>query len=293
MNLNSKYWSYCKEIGVMKEKYSKEKALEAIKKSVSAEVTADPAFKAIVSGLTLNSPQVSVRACMLYKYDINLTYVVGGNIKHGTISEYGQSGVKNALHITDWSGEGEYTVCKNFDALPYTLYNDNNIFTYDEMKNALKGVIDKRVPQGTTSYESTDWSVSCYVVPVLVVLIDHNGKTYQMAHNLQNGYYHWEYPNDPALYAQGKKTGLINALLKVGGVALAILGLIISAGSEAFNWLTIVGLLITGFVAYKTKQPKNHFKNYFVNHPGANMVKPLITAIIVAVLGFVTFIIGL
>ncbi len=293
MYLNKNYYSYCKEIGVMKEMYSRENALEKLKKEIANNSVADPAFKAVVSKLTLNSPQVSLRACMLYRYDINLTYVVNGNIKRGTIAEFGQSGVRSELHITDWGGKGEYTVCQNFDSVPYTLYNDKNIFTFEEMKNALKGVINNRVPKGTTSYESNDWTVSCYIVPVLVVQVEHGGKTYQLAYNLQNGHYHWEWPNDPALYKKGKKVGRISFLLKFVGILLSVIGLIVSATSGNFNFVTIIGVAAAGFIAYKTKKSKNYFKNYFIKNKGAGMVKPLISGILIAALGLITLIIGL
>ena len=138
MYLDSKYYSYCKELGVMKENYSQSGALETLKKAVAGTKTADPAFKAAVSALTLSSAQVSVRACMIYRYDIDLNYVVGGNIKHGRIADFGQCGVNDDLRITEYKDKGDYTVLKDFSSLPYTLYNERNVFTYDAMKKSLE-----------------------------------------------------------------------------------------------------------------------------------------------------------
>ncbi len=290
MNLDSKYWSYCKEIGIMTEKYSKEKALESLKTALIGSKTADPAFKAVVSALTLSSPEVSTRACMLYRYDIDLTYVLGGNIKHGKIADFGQSGVNSSLHITEWSGQGEYTILKDFSSVPYTLYNDKNIFTLDSMKNALKGVIDEQVPKGTTSYESTNWSVSCYVVPVLVALVNFGGKTYQLAYNLQNGYYHWEYPNDPALYAKGKKAGAFNALLKFFGVVLAFIGAATALSKEAYPALLL--LIPTLLITWKGRKGKGYYKNYFVKNPDKGMFKPLFGAVVAFICGLLLFAVG-
>ena len=227
MYLDSKYYSYCKELGVMKENYSQSGALETLKKAVANTKTADPEFKKAVAALTMSSPQVSIRACMIYRYDIELNYVVGGNIRHGRIADFGQCGVHNDLRITEYKDKGDYTVLRDFSSLSYTLYNDRNVFTYEAMKNALKDVINKQVPRGTTSYESTDWSVSCYAVPVLVCIMKHsNGKTYYLSYNLHNGRYHWEWPYDPALLNKGKKAGLINTLVKIGGVAFAAIGIV-------------------------------------------------------------------
>lgn len=290
MYLDSKYYSYCKELGVMKENYSQSGALETLKKAVANTKTADPEFKKAVAALTMSSPQVSIRACMIYRYDIELNYVVGGNIRHGRIADFGQCGVHNDLRITEYKDKGDYTVLRDFSSLSYTLYNDRNVFTYEAMKNALKDVINKQVPRGTTSYESTDWSVSCYAVPVLVCIMKHsNGKTYYLSYNLHNGRYHWEWPYDPALLNKGKKTGLINTLVKIGGVALAAIG-IVAAIANGFKVVSLIASAVSIFIAYKTKKGKEYYNKYFIKNPDHKLVKPLISAIIVAVLGFIGFV---
>ena len=91
MIVDSKYFSYCKEIGLMKENCSHQAALDCIIKAVKGKRQADPKFVEAVSKLTLSSPEVSVRSCVLYHYDVDLTYVVGGNIKHGRVSDFAQS----------------------------------------------------------------------------------------------------------------------------------------------------------------------------------------------------------
>ncbi len=295
MYLDSKYYSYCKELGVMKENYSQSGALETLKKAVANTKTADPEFKKAVAALTMSSAQVSIRACMIYRYDIELNYVVGGNIKHGRIADFGQCGVHNDLRITEYKDKGDYTVLKDFSSLSYSLYNERNVFTYEAMKNALKDVINKQVPRGTTSYESTDWSVSCYAVPVLVAIMNFKGKTHYLSYNLHNGRYHWEWPYDPALLNRGKKAGLINKLVKLGGVALSVIGLIAmlaNIDNSGFDFLSLVASAASIFVAYKTKKSKEYYNKYFIKNPDHKLVKPLITAIVVGALGFLGFILG-
>jgi hypothetical protein len=297
MYLDSKYYSYCKELGVMKENYNSANALETLKREVNNTKTADPAFKRAVSALTMSSPEVSIRACMIYRYDIELNYVVGGNIKHGRLADFGQCGVHEHLQITKYKDQGNYTVLKDFSSLPYTLYNDRNVFPYDAMKNALKDVINKQVPRGTTSYESTDWSVSCYAVPVLVAIVKHsNGKTYYLSYNLHNGHYHWEWPDDPALLDMGKKAGKFNTLARLGGIALSVIGIIsaISAAANStyagFNPAPFLFAIIAFIVAYKTKKSKGFFDRYFIKNPSKKLVNALTSAIVVAVLGFLAFV---
>ena len=295
MYLDSKYYSYCKELGVMKENYSQSGALETLKKAVANTKTADPEFKKAVAALTLSSAQVSIRACMIYRYDIELNYVVGGNIRHGRIADFGQCGVNDDLRITEYKDKGDYTVLKDFSSLSYSLYNERNVFTYEAMKNALKDVINKQVPRGTTSYESTDWSVSCYAVPVLVAIMNFKGKTHYLSYNLHNGRYHWEWPYDPALLAKGKKAGLINKFVKLGGIVLSVIGLIAmlaNIDNSGFDFVSLIASSASVFVAYKTKKSKEYYNKYFIKNPDHKLVKPLITAIIVGALGFLGFILG-
>ena len=292
MYLDSKYYSYCKELGVMKENYSQSGALETLKKAVAGTKNADPEFKKAVAALTLSSPQVSVRACMIYRYDIDLSYVVGGNIKHGRIADFGQCGVNDDLRITEYKDKGDYTVLKDFSSLSYTLYNERNVFTYEAMKNALKDVINKQVPRGTTSYESNSWSVSCYAVPVLVAIMKHsNGKTYYLSYNLHNGRYHWEWPYDPALLAMGKKASKIATLAKVGSIALSVLA-IISAIANKFSIPAIALAVVNFFVVKKTSKSKSFYENYFVKNPDHKLAKPLTSSIITGVIAFLAFILS-
>ena len=297
MYLDSKYYSYCKELGVMKENYSQSGALETLKKAVAGTKNADPEFKKAVAALTLSSPQVSIRACMIYRYDIDLSYVVGGNIKHGRIADFGQCGVNDDLRITEYKDKGDYTVLKDFSSLSYTLYNERNVFTYEAMKNALKDVINKQVPRGTTSYESNNWSVSCYAVPVLVAIMKHsNGKTYYLSYNLHNGYYHWEWPYDPALLAMGKKASKLATLAKVGSIALSIVAIlstfVTAANSDfaGFNLVPILLAVIDFIFVKKTSKSKGFYENYFVKNPDHGLVKPLVKSIIAGAIAFIAFI---
>ena len=293
MYLDSKYYSYCKELGVMKENYSQSGALETLKKAVAGTKNADPEFKKAVAALTLSSPQVSIRACMIYRYDIDLSYVVGGNIKHGRIADFGQCGVNDDLRITEYKDKGDYTVLKDFSSLSYTLYNDRNVFTYEAMKNALKDVINKQVPRGTTSYESNNWSVSCYAVPVLVAIMKHsNGKTYYLSYNLHNGRYHWEWPYDPALLAMGKKASKIATLAKVGSIAVSILSILLVIANEFSNPLPIVLAVVNFIIIKKKSKSKSFFENYFVKNPDHKLTKPLTTSIITGAIAFFALILS-
>lgn len=296
MRLDSKYYSYCKEIGLMKENFSKQGALDSIKKEVCSTAAADPAFAALVQKLTLNSPEVSTRVCVLYSYSADVDYVVGGNIKSGTVSNFGYAGVPDSLHITDYKGNGEYTVLQDVSSIPYTMYNDENLFTYEQIKSALTKAIDDQLPKSTTSFKSRDWHVSAYFVPVLNVLIKYGGKTYYMNFNLQNGCYHWDYPDNPALIKKGMKARFLSFWAKTGGLLLAIIGALsgitAASGSNKIGLLAILPVIINFIIVKKTKKSKAYCKKLFIKNPNMTMVTALKSGLTVLILGVVSFLVG-
>ena len=206
MNLDRKYYSFCKEVGLMKENYSREGALKSIKDSLSKEKSADPAFVEYVNRLTLSSSDVHFRACILYHYSAKIEYVRNGVINDTVISDIGTIGIADYLHITDYKGKGEYTTVTDISKVPYAYWNSENLLTLEDMKKVLANTIEKKLPSGTQSFRSKDWDVSAYLVPVLSIEIKYGDKWYYLSYNLQNGYSHWEWPSNPALIQRGKKT---------------------------------------------------------------------------------------
>ena len=144
--LDKRHFDFCEEIGIMKEQVSHQEALDTIKKAISETKSADPKFVEQVSKLTLDSPEVSVRSCILYHYDIDVDYVVNGNIRNTTVKDFGHSGVHDSLHITEFTGDGDYTVLDSIEEVPYEIFNDDNLFTYEEMKKALSNVVESALP---------------------------------------------------------------------------------------------------------------------------------------------------
>lgn len=295
MALDSKYFSFCKELGIMKENYTHQNALNTIINAVKGRKDADPAFIAAVSKLTLASPEVSVRSCMLYRYNIDVDYVVNGVIKNGTINEFGSSGVHDSLHITEWKGQGEYTVLKDFSSVNYPIYNDNNLFTYEEMKKALTKVIEKKVPSNCTSFQSKNWSVSAYVVPTLVIIMHYKGKEFQMYYNLHNGYYRYTWEENPVLIARGNKARSLQNLVKFACVAFAILGVILgfSGGHTTGAIFALVIVLAEFFIIKKTKKSKRDFQKYFLNDPSKKVSTYILKCIPMIALSLFAFIMAL
>ncbi|MBO7742020.1 MAG: hypothetical protein J6S21_05645, partial [Victivallales bacterium] len=76
------------------------------KNAVAKEKAADPAFVKRINALTLTSPEVRFRACILYQYNASVEYVKNGVINDTTISDIGTLGIPDYLHITDYKGKG-------------------------------------------------------------------------------------------------------------------------------------------------------------------------------------------
>ncbi len=294
MALDNKYFSFCKELGIMKENYSQQSALNTIINAVSKRRDADPAFIAAVSKLTLSSPEVSIRSCILYQYDIDVDYVVGGIIKNGNINEFGSSGVHDSLHITEWQGKGEYTVLKDVSSVPYAIYNNNNLFTYEEMKKALTKVIEKKVPSNCTSFQSKNWSVSAFIVPTLVIIMKYKGKEFQMYYNLHNGYYRYTWEENPALIAMGNKARTYQNLAKAGCLILAIIaalaGFSNTAGAGIFALIIVIAEI---FIIKKTKKSKREFQKMFLENPDKKISSVVLKAIPMVMLSIFALIIAL
>ena len=301
MKLDSKYYSYCKEIGLMKENYTKERALTALKTAVKEAKAADPKFVEVVNNLTLSSPEVELRVCVLYRYDIDVDYVVGGNIKNTRIYDFGASGCPDGLYITDYKGEGNYTVLQDVSSVPYGIFNDNNLFTYEEMKKSLTNVIDKRLPSGTTSFQSKNWSVSAYFVPVFTIVVNYKGKDYALNYNLHNGGHHWNYPDNPALLKKGKSAKGLGLLAKLGAFVLPIISVIsgfdavsnsVSSAVPTGLVLGIIALIVNFIINKKTKKSKKFYQRYFINNPEKKLLAPIKSSIVMLVIGFIAFIAG-
>lgn len=295
MGLDNKYFSYCKEIGIMKENYTQQQALDTLKNELKKTYEADPAFVEKVSNLTLQSYEVSVRSCILYHYNINVDYVVGGGIQHKVISDFGHSGVHDSLHITEWKGEGTYTILKDASQVPYQIYNDKNLFTYEAMKNALSNAVKDRLPNNCTYYESKSWDVSAYIVPVLVVIVQHNGKEYQLYYNLQNGHYRWAWPIDPVMLKNGKKAHNLAKMIRFFSIALAIASVIICFASEKFE-NSLFGIAVSAFnIWFVKKKAKGltHYQDIFRKNRDKNVYSLLITEYVLAGLALIALIVAL
>ena len=290
MYLDSKYYSYFNKLGVMKENYSKEHAFMRLVEAIETDTGVHPEFTKKVKSLTIDSPEVSVRACMLYHYDLNVEYTVNGRQKTATVKEYNSGGLPDGIEITKLKGDGDCTIVSDFSSLPYTVYNDNNIFTKDEMEDALLSLIKGRVPSGTSNYGYRG-SISAYAVPVMVIIIPFNGKDYQLSYNMHNGHYCWNNPDDPALLKKGKTAGMLAKLVRFAALALSVIGIIlgIKGGFGGIVLPLILGI-VQFFMWKKGKKEAKFFKKYFIKNPKHGMMGPLkhlIAPVIIGVLGII------
>ena len=235
MGLNSKYFDYCGELGLMQENYTFEDALDTLVGAIKKEKNVDPGFIAELEKLTVYSDEIDPRVVVLYKYNVDLKYLQMGEWHTGTVSNVttGKNGAPDSLHVLEFKGDGNYKVIRSAAEVPYSSWNDNNLFTLDEMKNALKGSVEDYLPARTARYESTSWNVDAYFVPIFSVDVTYKGKEYNLYYNLHNGYYHYEWATNPAIRNKAKKEKTFTTVFKIVSIILSIIGFLSSIGSSA------------------------------------------------------------
>ena len=297
MKLDSKYYSFCKEVGLMNENYSRESALNTLKQGIINQRAADPEFVRRVQGLTVSSPEICLRVCMLYQYNATIEYVKNGNIYDTNISDIGTIGIPDHLRITNYQGEGKYRVVKDLSALEYITWNDKNLLTYEDMKKVLTKTIEGKLPSGTTSFRSKDWDVSAYLVPIISIEIKWGDKWYFSNFNLQNGSYQCSYPDNPELLKRGKETKRNTFWLRFAAVALSVIGLFAAIGAGHENAMAYLAPIVIGIINIilwkKSKKNGTYFDRYYIKNPSKTMNSQLIPAYIAAVSGFIAFLFGL
>ncbi len=239
-------FSFCKEVGILKENFTLEVGLNAIKEHMSKISDVDPEFLEMVKKLTV--ADINKYCGVIYRYDIELDWYKGGNKYHNNINNFGNAGVPEGLHITEYYKEGNYTILNKPSDCKLQIWNDKNVFTYEELKGALKHVIESKLPNGWSKYSSTDWTVSAYFVPLFCIKINFNGKVYNLNYNLHNGRFNYGYPVSKKLLNTAKTYKKVAPLFKVASWLLSVLGvvyIVLTFKSFADNWMQIVGVLVS------------------------------------------------
>lgn len=299
--LNRVNFDFCKEVGLMKENFSHQHALDAIKESVRNNMSTDPKFKDALDRITLDSREVSVRVCVLYEYKVDLIYVSNGQLQSKKIHKFGSSGVNDSLHIGEFKDEGKYAVVNDVTTIKYDIYNDKNLFTLEGMKKALASAVDDYLPRSVTDWQSKNWEVSAYLVPTLIVCLKFNNENYFLQYNLHNGYHTWQYPNDPTLLKRGKNAYRLSKLLRFSSFALniaafvfGIFSAISESGSGIFAIISSIVLFIVQLnVTKKTKKNLKEYQNIFLKNPLKQLVQVLIPLFIFIGISMILFIIAL
>ena len=297
MGLDNRYFNYCGEIGLLKEHYSKQQALDSIKAKVKQLYSADPEFIRKVQGLTLDSYEVSTRSCVIYHYSADIEYVVGGNIRDTKVSDFGYRHISKSLHITEFDEDSTYSILRSGSEIPYDVYHEENLFTLEDMKEALTDKLGEYLPSNYQSYRTKSWKVSAYIVPVLVVIIDFGGDSYYQYYNLHNGHYSWNWPIDPVIIKKGKQTKNLAKFARIASIVLSIFAALMglsnfgSGSNEIYAALVPIGAAVLNWILNKkaNEKPKN-YQEVYENNRNKNMFSLLVREIFMVVLSVVALI---
>lgn len=296
MRLTNDNFSYCKGVGLLKENFTRERALKSIYKDMEETPDLDRAFLREVGKATTTSSNVGTWVAVMYNYDIDVNYKKGGKTYNKKINDFGNTGTPDELDVTEYYGDGDYkTLTDVASQCSFPVWNKNNIFTFEEMKGALKSIIEDELPSGWQSYETVDWNVSAYLVPIFSIDIDIYGKTYTINYNLHNGHYHYTYPVDKQLLKKKKAAKTWGAIIPIACLVVSCLAALLSfAGTPDNKWRAIFAAAAAIYnivMIVKFKKSESYYQSYYSKHPDEKVSKtlmlPLIGIAITVVLSFI------
>ena len=149
MRLTNDNFSYCKGVGLLKENFTRERALKSIYNDMAETPDLDRAFLREVGKATTTSSNVGTWVAVMYNYDIDVNYKKGGKTYNKKINDFGNTGTPDELDVTEYYGDGDYkTLTDVASQCSFPVWNKNNIFTFEEMKGALKSIIEDELPSG-------------------------------------------------------------------------------------------------------------------------------------------------
>lgn len=147
------------------------------------------------------------------------------------------------------------------------------------MKGALKSIIEDELSGGWQSYETVDWNVSAYLVPIFSIDIDIYGKTYTINYNLHNGHYHYTYPVDKQLLKKKKAAKTWGTIIPIACLVVSCLTALLSfAGTPDNKWRAIfaaVAVIYNIVMIVKFKKSESYYHPTTANTPTKRFPKRL------------------
>lgn len=297
MRLTNNNFSYCKKVGMLKENFTREQALKELYEDMVDTPDLDKAFLEEFKKVTTTSSNAGTWVAVMYSYDIDVNYKIQGKTLSKTVNGFGNTGTPDALKVTKYYGDGEYKTLTDVGSqCSFPVWNENNIFSYDEMKGALKNIIDDELPQGWQSYETTDWSVSAFLVPIFSIDIKVYGKEYTVNYNLHNGEYNYKYPIDKQLISKSKKASRLGTFVSIACLVVSIACLLLSfatLSNKAYRAIISAAAVVYNIVmVIKYKKKESYWRDYFAKHSDKGVAKAILPVLIgvgiTLVFGFIT-----
>lgn len=284
MRLTNDNFNYCKSVGLLKENFTRERALKSIYNDMAETPDLDRAFLQEVGKATTTSSNVGTWVAVMYNYEIDVNYKKGGKTYNKKIDDFGNTGTPDELDVTEYYGDGDFSTLTDVRSqCSFPVWNQNNLFTFEEMKGALKTIIEDELPSGWQSYETLNWDVSAYLVPIFSIDIDIYGKTYTINYNLHNGHYHYTYPVDKKLLKKKKAAKTWGGIIPIACLVLSCLAtILVFAGNSDNKWrlLTAVAVVYNIAMVVKFKKSESYYQNYYAKHPDEKVSKTLMWPLI-------------
>lgn len=271
--------------------------MDRILKDLRSEEYIDPDFVDEFAKVTTESSNAGTWVAVMYRYDVNVNYKIQGRTLSTVVNGFGNAGTPDELDVTTYYKDGDYSTLTDVASqCNMPVWNSNNVFSYDEIKNALKSVIEDELPSGWSSYQSESWTVSAFLVPIFSVDIDFEGKEYTLNYNLHNGHYYYTFPTDKRIIKKAKTTNLVANIISWLCPILSVLAFIIGVQGENAQTqgyvFAIIGAIISAIVLFarKKRRTKAAYEKYYKKHKKTPIAVALIPEIIVGVITFFCFI---
>lgn len=291
MILTNKNFSFCKEVGILKENFSISTALNTIYNTMTKDRFVDKEFAKQFRNLTESSSSINRYMCVIYQYNIDLDYVVNNKSYNGQISNFGRCGGPDSLNITQYYGKGDYTVVKDLSqtyASKIPAWNEANVFTYEELRAALGKVIEGKLPSGWQRYESRSWDVSAYLVPVIYIKMEYKGKIYGFSFNLHNGCYSCKnYPTDRSTFNRATKAQKLAKVASITSMIFTGSFTLITLLSEELFIFPLIGLVAALVGFFINKKSFKKYESTIENDPKISIFKVASVPLIISLAAFI------
>ena len=277
-------FDWCDELIEVKRNYSNDECCNIIKNVIKSQKGADPSFvKEICSKDNASFkfgwyffPVYSTNFRVTYNWDEEETKNKGDykvtttthNTNTNTFNRDFYKSIYNSCCPNLYVGRNDDRFYKlsHVDDLDGNIYSAASVYSQFALKEAMENYAKSEKPAIGASYLINGWSVMVFFVPMVNILYEFGGKTYNAVVNMHNGRCYVNYVVSKAVEEKSKKTFLASVIMKSASILLSLVCFL----AVMYNgfWAVLFSLGLIGGNIGATIATK-HNKKYFYNEYGS------------------------